>query len=493
MAQTYGNFIGGRWLAPDADEGFEDRSPSDLRVVLGRFPRSGAAEVDKAIQAAERALPGWARTPGPSRGRVLLRAHQIFTSRKAELAELMAREEGKIQREALGEIQKGLNLLEYYAGEGLRMEGVTAPSELPSNLLLTLRQPLGVVAVITPWNFPFAIPIWKLAPALVTGNTVVMKPASATPLMAVRIAEVFQEAGLPDGVLNLVFGGGGAVGDPLVDDPRVRAVSFTGSNAVGQRLATRAAGRLAKVTLELGGKNAVVVMDDADLELAAAGVADGAFGSTGQRCTATSRLLVHERVEPKVTELVAQAARSLRVGPSLDPETTLGPVVDETQLEQNLAAVATAIREGAEPVLEGRRVTEGEHAHGLFMTPAIFRRVDPGSTLAQEEVFGPVLAVTTFSDLDEAVALTNRVRFGLTASIYTRNINRALRFVEDAQVGMVHINSPTVGGEAAVPFGGVKASGAGFREMAKEGALFFTEIKTVFIDYTGSRRSGNLY
>lgn len=493
MATTYQNFIGGRFVEAQTEGYFEDRGPNDTREVLGLFPKSGKADVERALAAAEEGFRVWSRTPAPARGRVLAKAWSLFTAKKDELGDLMMREEGKLKREALGEIQKGLNLLEFYAGEGFRLEGTTSPSEVAQNFTYTIRQPLGVVGCITPWNFPFAIPIWKIAPALVAGNSVVFKPSSLTPLMALRITEIFAEAGLPDGVLNLVFGGGAAVGGTLVEHPKVAAISFTGSNAIGQDLAARAARRMAKYTLELGGKNAVVILPDADLELATAGVVDGAFGSTGQRCTATSRVVVDRRVHDAFMARLVDRAKSIKVGPSWNEEMGMGPVVDQGQLEQNLDFVEKARQDGAELVAGGRRLDAGEMAHGYYMEPTVFSGVRPDSLLGQEEVFGPVLAVTAVNDLAEAIQVANGVRFGLTSSIYSQDLTSIMRFIDEVEVGMVHVNNPTVGGEAQLPFGGIKSSGAGPREMSKEGVHFFTELKTVFMDYTGKRRTGNFY
>jgi acyl-CoA reductase-like NAD-dependent aldehyde dehydrogenase len=481
-----GNWIGGRrepWAGPRG----ESRSPHDDEL-LATFPLSGPSEVARAVAAARAAFDGWRRTPAPVRGRILLNAWQRFAAAKDELAALIAREEGKLVREAAGEIQRGLNVLEFTAGEGYRLCGETVPSELPGNYTFTLRTPLGVVAAITPWNFPFAIPVWKLAPALVAGNTVVWKPASLTPLVADRVAAIFHEAGLPPGVLNVVFGGGGPVGDAVVDHPDVAAVTFTGSTEVGLGIHRRLGGQLKKLTLELGGKNAVVVLADADLDLAARGILDGAFGSTGQRCTATSRVVVVREVARPLVERLEAGARRVVVGDPLDPSSEMGPLVERRARDKAVAAVAEATRQGL-PVVGGEPVP----GPGAYMRPAVVLHTPPDHPLWQEEIFAPVLSVAEAADAEEAFRLANGVRYGLTASVYTRDVALAFQAMEALEVGMVHVNSPTVGGEAQLPFGGVKSSGYGPREMAKEGVLFFTELRTVYVDATGAPRRVNLY
>jgi len=487
------NLIGGQWVGPSTEKYEPCLNPADTREVLGQFPRSGAADAKAAVDAAAKAFPGWAATPPPERGRILGRAHAILKGKLDLLAEALCREEGKVLGEARGEVLKGLNLLEFYAGEGFRIHGKTLPSESRSTLSFTLRQPVGPVALITPWNFPFAIPAWKTAPALVAGCTAVLKPASLTPICTHLLAEALQEAGLPAGVLNVVTGPGSAVGDALVDDPRIRAVSFTGSNEVGVRLYQRVAARGVKVTLEMGGKNPVIVLDDADLELAAEGILQGAFGSTGQRCTATSRVVVTPGIAPRLTEALVERARKLRVGNGMTPGVQMGPAVDPSQLNTDLDAIAAARGEGARLLCGGERLSGEEHAHGFFVAPTVFDSVQPGSRLARDEVFGPVLALMAARDPEQAVQLANDVAFGLTASIYTSDYFAALRFVEKAEVGMIHVNQPTVGGEAQLPFGGIKATGVGEKEMAEEGSNFFTHLKTVWLDYTGAKRTTNIY
>lgn len=486
-------FIGGKWVEGSSSREIISTNPADNRQVLAKLKGADKTDVLRAIDAAQKAFPAWKATTPPVRGRILMKAALLLRERKEELARLMTLEQGKILPEALGEMEKGITLIEWFAGEGLRLGGITQPSELAKNLLYTTRHPLGVVSIITPWNFPFAIPAWKIAPALIAGNCVIFKPASLVPALAVALVKVFEEAGLPAGVLNLVLGAGSAMGDILVEEPRIKAVSFTGSNEIGKRVHTIGGARGIKVVCEMGGKNPAVIWDDADLELALGGVMKGAFGSTGQRCTATSRLILHDGIADKFLKMLLAEVAKIKVGNGLDKATGMGPAVDESQLKTDLDYIAIGKKEGAKLLCGGNRLTAGEHAHGYFVEPTVFDNVNPKSRLWQEEVFGPVLAVARTSDFDKAVELANDSPFGLTCAFYSQDLTLAMRFTEEVEAGMVHLNSPTIGGEAQVPFGGVKGSGVGEREMAKEGLHFFTEQKTVFLDYTGSRRASNLY
>ena len=478
-----GSYVDGAWYLPDGKDRITLRNPANASEVLAEFPAAQEEDALRAIASAERAFPAWAALPAPERGRVLWRAADIARRRLEEIARVMSLEEGKILRESRGEVKKGISLLEYYAGEGYRIGGRTLPSEVADTQTYTLRRPLGVVGLITPWNFPWAIPVWKIAPALVAGNTAVFKPASLTPGTAALFVEVLEEAGLPPGVLNMVVGSGRAIGNPLVDDPRIKAVSFTGSNDVGMKLNERAARRGVRVTLEMGGKNAVIVMDDADLDAAATAIASGAFGATGQRCTATSRVIVLPEVEDALLERVVAKAQAMRIGPGLDESTDLAPAVDEDQYRTDLRYIEVAKSEGAELVHGGGAV--GDNG-GWFVQPTVFRNVTPDMRIFREEVFGPVLSVATASDFDEAIEMANAVEFGLAASIFTRDVNRVMRYIERIEVGMVHVNEPTIGGEAQLPFGGAKHTGVGPREMGEEGLHFFTELKTVFVNYAGT-------
>jgi len=470
-----------------------DVNPADTTDVLGEVHQATAADVEPAVARAKGAFEKWRDVPAPERGRVLGRAAAITRARADELARLLTREEGKTLADARGEIIRGAVLFEWFAGEGFRMGGRTRPSEMPSTLLFSLRQPLGVVAVITPWNFPWAEPVWKAGPAIVAGNAVILKPATLTPLLAQRCADILREAGLPDGVLQVLPGSGADVGDALVDHPDVRAISFTGSSAVGGDVYARAARRIAKVTCEMGGKNAVVVMPDADLDVAAAGIASGTFGSTGQRCTATSLCVAHRDIVKGLTERIVAHAKKLRIGNGLESGIDLGPLVDAHQLSSVLGYIEGARREGLQLATGGRRVSDGACERGFFVEPTVFIDVPPSARIAQEEVFGPVLAMIQVGSLDEALAVTNGVRYGLSSSIYASDASAIMRFIDRVEVGMVHVNSPTVGGEAQIPFGGIKWSGVGGREMAEEGLEFFTELKSVFFDYTGRARDSKIY
>jgi len=490
--RTLKNFIDGKWR--DSTGGrVKDLNPADVHDVVAEAPSSTAAEAAAACEAAARAFPGWRQTPAPIRGQILYRVQRRMEERRQELAEALTREEGKTIAESRGEVQRAINVVEFFAGEARRITGETIPSELPNNFCYTVKQPVGPVAVITPWNFPIAIPIWKMAPALVSGNTVVFKPASLTPLTAALIVEIFDECGLPPGVLNLVYGGGREVGDTIVRHPAILAVSFTGSNDVGVGLYGAAAARGIKCQCEMGGKNPIVVLGDADLDLAVESTIQGAFGSTGQRCTATSRAVVVEEIADEFVDRLAARAASLVVGNGLHPQTNIGPSVDERQLETVLNYVEVGQHEGARLVRGGERVRDDGRERGYFVAPAIFDHVDANMRIAQEEIFGPVLSLIRVSDNESALAVANNVRFGLSASVYTSDVAAMFKFVDRLDAGILHVNSPTVGGEAHVPFGGMKATGVGLREMGRVAIDFYTELKVVYVDYTGGARNGNLY
>ena len=479
-----GSYINGKWVQPQSERLVRNINPADTSDVIAEFPAATAADTQRAIEAAQAAFPAWKKTPGPERGRVLWRATEIARRRLDEIARTMTREEGKILKEARGETLKGISLLEYYAGAGFRIGGKTLPSEARDTFTYTLRQPLGIVGLIAPWNFPRAIPVWKSAPALVAGNAVVFKPAVLTPATATILAEIYEEAGLPPGVFNMVVGSGSEVGEIIVNAPEVRAVSFTGSNAVGNDLYVKAARRGIKVTCEMGGKNAVIVMPDADLEKAAVAIHGGAFGSTGQRCTATSRVIAVGHVKDELVERLVDKAKKIKVGPGLDESVDMGPAVDDKQFKTDLEYIKIGKEEGARLILGGGQPAGLEQ--GYFVEPTIFDDVSPDMRLFKEEVFGPVLAVTRANSLEEALKYANSVEFGLTTSIFTQDIDFVMRFIDEVETGMVHVNEPTIGGEAQLPFGGIKATGVGEREMAEEGLQFFTELKTVFINYSGN-------
>jgi len=478
-----GSYVNGQWYHPSSERLVRNTNPADLDDVLAEFPSATAEDVKRAIAAGQAAFPEWKRTPGPERGRVIWRAADIARRRADEIARTLTREEGKILKEAKGEVLKGISLLEFYAGEGFRMHGKTLPSEARDTFSYTIRRPLGVVGLIAPWNFPWAIPVWKSAPAIVAGNTVVFKPAELTPATAALLAEIYEEAGMPAGVFNMVVGSGSVVGEAIVHSPAIRAVSFTGSNEVGGALYAKAATRGAKVTCEMGGKNAVIVMADADLDKAAVAIHGGAFGSTGQRCTATSRVIALPSVKEGLLERLVEQAKKIKVGPGLDESVDMGPAVDEKQWKTDVEYIHLGQQEGARLVLGGKRP---EHLKtGYFVEPTIFDNVAPNMRIFREEIFGPVLSVATANSLEEALKFANSVEYGLTTSIFTQNIDWVMNFVEEVETGMVHVNEPTVGGEAQLPFGGTKATGVGEREMAEEGLNFFTELKTVFINYSG--------
>ncbi len=493
MSEVYRNFVGGRWIPSTSGKTAPNVNPADTRDVLGQVPLSTAAETGAAVAAAKAAFPAWRDTPPPVRGALLFKVWALLEREKDELARLLTREEGKTLKEAGGEIQRTINILEYIAAEGRRLGGQTVPSELPRNFCCTVRQPLGVVACITPWNFPVAIPIWKIAPALVSGNTVVFKPATLTPATATTVVSLFERAGLPAGVLNMVLGSGGTVGNALLAHDDVRAVSFTGSNDVGSEIYGRGAKRMIRVQCEMGGKNPVVVMADADLELAVEAAAQGAFGSTGQRCTATSRVVVEEAIADAFVERLAARAARVRVGNGAEAGVDMGPAVDASQLETDMSYIGIGKSEGARLVCGGGRPPGDAFAHGHFVEPTIFDRVTPSMRIAQEEIFGPIVSVVRVPSFEAAIEAANAVRFGLSASIFTSDTTQAFRFVDAIEAGIVHVNSGTPGGEAQMPFGGSKATGVGPREQGVTAVEFFTELKSVYVDYTGSARKTSVY
>ncbi len=490
--ETLKNYIGGEWSTVSARGSVPNLNPATGETIC-LVPMSTSEEAQRAIEAAQRAFPAWSKTPAPVRANVIARAASLLVQRKDEVARALTLEEGKTLKEALGEVLKAVNVLEFMGGEGRRLNGECIPSELPKTLIYTQRAPLGVVAVLTPWNFPVCIPAWKIAPALLTGNTVVFKPATITPLTAKLLVEVFEQAGAPKGTLNLLFGSGGTVGHALCEHPAVKAITFTGSNEVGLGVYVAAAKRGAKALCEMGGKNAVIVLDDADFELALEGVVQGAFGSTGQRCTATSRLIMTEGIADRMVAAVAKRASEIRVGDPLSPDTQMGPAVDENQMKTVLEYIEIGKREGAKLVTGGMRRTDGDLKKGWFVAPTVFDQVKPEFRIHKEEIFGPVLSVVRVKTVEEAIHVANAVPFGLSGSIYTESSSAAMRYCEEIEVGMVHVNSPTMGGEAQAPFGGMKATGIGGREMGRTAIEFYTEWKTVYIDYTGKKRDTNIY
>jgi len=480
--KRYGIYVNGKWREPAAGKMFETKNPTNGET-LATFPQGSREDTVAAIEAAEKAFPEWRRCPPPKRGEILLEAASIMRRRKDELGETVTKEMGKIIAEGKGDVQEAIDFLEYIAGEGRRLLGETTTSELPDKFCMTVRQPMGVVGCITPWNFPTAIPCWKLGAALVSGNTVVFKPATLTPLCAAKLVEIFEEAGLPAGVLNFVTGSGSVVGNEIVENPKVRAISFTGGVEAGVDVYTRASKLLKPVHLELGGKNPQIVMEDANIDLAIDGVLFGAFGSAGQRCTATSRLIIHEEVYEEVMERLMKRTESLSIGDPLDPKTDMGPVASADQERTVLEYIDIGKREGARLLCGGEKLRGGLYDRGFFIAPTIFE-AKHGMRITKEEIFGPVLSVMRAKDYDEAVRIANDVEYGLSSSIYTRNVNRAFRAVEDLEAGITYINAPTIGAEIQLPFGGIKNTGNGGREAGTTAIEEFTEIKTVFVDYS---------
>jgi aldehyde dehydrogenase (NAD+) len=490
---TAKNYIGGKWVGSGSGRTVPNLNPANTDEILCHTPLSTREETQAAIAAAKEASPKWKATPAPVRGRLLFKAMGLMQERMEEVAIALTKEEGKILRESRGEIQRAINIMEFTAGEGRRLRGSTIPSELPNTFIYTIHQPIGVVGLITPWNFPIAIPVWKIAPALVAGNTVVFKPATFTPLTAVKIVEIFEEAGFPPGVLNMVTGSGGTVGDEIVNHTEIHGVSFTGSCEVGNEIYSQASRRGIRVQCEMGGKNPLVILHDADLNLAVEGTVQGGLGSTGQRCTAASRAIVEESIANEFVDLLLKRLENFRVGDGMDAGTDMGPSVDESQMNTVLKYIEIGKSEGARLLKGGKRLTGGPFAKGFFVEPTIFDNVTPAMRIAQEEIFGPVVSIMRVKDFDKALEVANGVRFGLSASLYSQDIAKIMRFAELSEVGKVHINSPTIGGEAQAPFGGIKATGIGPRECGTEVFEFYTETKAVYIDYTGKKRETSIY
>jgi aldehyde dehydrogenase (NAD+) len=492
--ETYKNYIGGRWVKPMGGEMVENLNPADTRDVVGLFPASTAEDVDAAVNAAAEAFPKWRATPAPKRGEILYRLGQILIERKEQFAADMTREMGKVLKETRGDVQEAIDMTFYTAGEGRRLHGYTTPSELPDKAAMCVRQPVGVCALITPWNFPMAIPSWKMMPALVCGNTLVIKPAEDTPLSTINLVKAAEEAGVPAGVINVVTGVGETAGAPLTTHPGVRLVSFTGSTDTGRIVATNAAKTDKICSLEMGGKNVIMVMEDADLDLAAEGAVWGAFGTTGQRCTAASRVVVHKRVYKKFVEKLTERTRPLRIGAGSNKNVEVGPVINEDAVNKILYYIEVGKNEdGATLSLGGNRLDKGEYRHGYFIEPTIVTDVAPQMRIAQEEIFGPVVSVIPCRDLDDAIEIGNGVRYGLSASIYTRDVNRAFRAMEAMNTGIFYVNASTIGAEVHLPFGGTKATGNGHREGAMASSLdIFSEWKAIYVDYSGKLQKAQI-
>ncbi len=490
-AKSFQNYIGGEWVDAASGETFETKSPA-TGEALGVFPRSGAEDVDRAVDAAKAAYEDWRLTPAPKRGEILFRFGQLLADHKDEVAQLMAREMGKVLPEAAGDVQEAIDMSYYMGGEGRRLFGQTTPSELRDKFNMSVRQPIGVVGVITPWNFPIAIPSWKIAPALVCGNTVVFKPATDTPLLGERFVELLSEAGVPAGVINIVHGGGGAVGDRLVRHPDVPVITLTGSRETGVEVMRNAADNLKHIHLELGGKNAIIVLDDADLDLAVEGIVWSAFGTSGQRCTAASRVIVQQGVYEELQKRLVAAAEQLRLGPGWEDGVDVGPVINQSALDKIHSYTEIGKGEGAK-LLTGGEVASGNGlSDGFFYRPTIFGDVQPDMRVAQEEIFGPTTALIPVSDVDEAIRVSNGIEFGLSSSIFTRDVNTAFRAMRDLEAGITYINAGTIGAEVHLPFGGIKGTGNGHREAGQAALDVFTEWKSIYVDYSGKLQKAQI-
>jgi alpha-ketoglutaric semialdehyde dehydrogenase len=486
MADEHRNYIGGKWVPAGSGESFESRNPANHDEVLGSFPRSKAEDVDAAVDAAKGAYADWMMTPVPERADYLMRAGLVLEQRKEDLAELMTREMGKTLKESRGDVQEGIDFCFYMSGEGRRFFGQTVPAELKNKFSMTVRHPIGVVGLITPWNFPMAIPLWKIAPAIVAGCTSIFKPAQDTPLLATLLVQVFEEVGLPPGVLNLIHGYGSECGESLVVHPDVRAISFTGSLEVGRHIAETCGRMMKRCSLELGSKNVLIVMPDADLDLAVEASAWGAFATSGQRCTATSRLVVHQDARDRFTERLVERVKGMKVGSGLDPEVELAPVINAKQKQVVLDYIEVGKQEGANLLTGGEELTGDGYDKGNFIAPTVFDEVKPDMRIAQEEIFGPVTAIIRTSDVDEAIDIANSTGYGLSASIYTKDITNMFKAIQQLEFGIVYVNAPTIGAEVQLPFGGMKNTGNGHREAGPQSLDEFTEWKAVSVDFSGA-------
>jgi acyl-CoA reductase-like NAD-dependent aldehyde dehydrogenase len=492
MAEAFKNYIDGVWIGGKSGKTFENRNPANRHDLVGLFPASGPEDVNEAVQAAKEAFARWRFVPAPKRGEILYRVGELLRRQKEEIALSMTREMGKILKETRGDVQEGIDTAFYVAGEGRRLFGETTPSELPDKFAMSVRSPIGVCALITPWNFPMAIPTWKLFPALLCGNTVVLKPAEDTPHTAVKLFEILAEAGVPPGVANLVHGRGEEVGAALVRHPDVKLVSFTGSAAVGREIASVCGQQLKRVSLELGGKNAQIVMEDADLNLALEGALWGAFGTTGQRCTATSRLILHRDIKKELTDRLVARAEEIKVGDGLDETVEMGPLINSAAREKVHRYVQIGKGEGARLVIGGSVYEEGPWIDGYFYRPTIFDQVTPSMRIAREEIFGPVLSIIEVKSFEEAIEVINGTPYGLSSSIYTRDVARSFRAMRDIEAGITYINGPTIGAEVHLPFGGVKDTGNGHREAGTTVYDIFSEWKAIYIDYSGKLQKAQI-
>jgi alpha-ketoglutaric semialdehyde dehydrogenase len=483
-AKVYKNFIDGDWVEAASGRTFENRNPADSRDLVGIFQKSTKADVDAAIEAAKHAFSKWRLVPAPRRAELVFHAAEILIERKEECARDMTREMGKVLAETRGDVQEAIDTAYYMAGEGRRMFGPTTPSELPNKFAMAVRQPVGICTMITPWNFPMAIPSWKLLPAIVCGNTCVIKPAQDTPLSTFNLVRALVDAGLPKGVVNIVTGFGSEVGAPLLEHPDVSAVSFTGSTEVGRVIGTTAAKTFKHCSLELGGKNPMIVLDDANLDLAIEGGLWGGFGTTGQRCTATSRIIVQKGIYGEFVERYVERAKQLKIGNGLDESVQMGPAINASQLKTDLNYIEIGKAEGARLKCGGNRLTQGDYQYGNFLEPTVFVDVDPKMRIAQEEIFGPVVSIIACENLENAIEIANRIEYGLSSALYTRDVNKAFRALRDLEAGITYINAPTIGAEVHLPFGGVKATGNGHREGGIGAIDFYSQWKSVYVDYS---------
>ena len=482
--KIFKNYINGEWVPSASGLTFDNSNPADRRELVGMFQKSSRQDVKDAIQAAKDAYKTWRLTPPPKRGEILYRAARLLSERKEEYAEQMTREMGKVLEETRGDVQEAIDMTYYMAGEGRRLFGQTTTSELPNKFCMWVRSPIGVCSLVTPWNFPMAIPSWKIMPALICGNAVVIKPATDTPLSTYNLVQTLAEAGVPRGVVNLVTGSGSEVGTALLSHDDVRVVSFTGSTEVGRKVAEACAGTFKHACLEMGGKNIIVVMEDANLDLAVDGAIWGGFGTTGQRCTASSRIAVHKDVYREFVEKYVARARALKVGNGLDPSVQMGPVINENQLKTVEEYVEIGKDEGARLLCGGERLTGGDYDFGCFYTPTLFGDCKPEMRICREEIFGPVVSIIPCAGLEEAIEIGNGVVYGLSSSIYTRNVNRAFQAMRDMETGIFYVNAPTIGAETHLPFGGTKQTGNGHREAATAALDFYSEWKAVYVDYS---------
>ena len=484
MADLVRNYIGGQWVEARSGETFDSINPA-TEEIIAPIAKSGVQDVEAAVEAAKKAYDGWRLTPAPRRGEILYRVGQLLIEHKETLAQLMTQEMGKVIAEARGDVQEAIDMAFFMGGEGRRLLGYTAPVELPNKFGMALRDSIGVVALITPWNFPIAIPSWKSLPALIAGNTVIFKPASDTPKLGAEFVRIFAEAGIPAGVFNIVLGPGGVVGNAIADHPDIKVISFTGSTEVGYDMYSRAARKGKKVSLELGGKNAIIVMDDANLDLAVEAILWSAFGTTGQRCTATSRIIVQNGIRSKLVDALVERAQKLKLGYGIDPDVQVGPLVNERARETVHEYVEIGKQEGARLLTGGEMVGHGCGGVGYFYKPTLFDNVTPEMRIGQEEIFGPVLSIIEVKSLDEAIRVNNNVKYGLSSSIFTENVNAAFRAIRDLTTGIVYINHGTIGAEIQFPFGGTRGTGNGMREAGQTALDTFTEWKSVYVDYSG--------